>query len=155
MAHKSVVFKVQKDFSLSHKADLPPGLLPQLLFLLPLTKSTGFLLYTRFLGFQSTSSARTPSQPHVQCIFHHLPERLCLHLKWYPNFSSSLPSLPSPVLATSAGNTTLILPSSISFTESPAHEMSRFSTPPSLPVQSFQLPHWSLWLQLFRNVNFL
>lgn len=81
MAHKSVVFKVQKDFSLSHKADLLPGLLPQLFFLLPLTKSTGFLLYTPFLGFKSTSPAQTPSQPHVQCVFHHLPEKLYLHLK--------------------------------------------------------------------------
>lgn len=34
----------------------------------PLTKSTGLLQQTHFLGSKSTSPAPTPSQPHAQCV---------------------------------------------------------------------------------------
>lgn len=73
MAYKSVIFNVQKDFSLSPKPDLFPGRLLQPLFLLPaLIKRTSLPLYTHVLGFKSTSPAQLLPQPYVQRASHHL-----------------------------------------------------------------------------------
>lgn len=155
MSYKSVVFNAQKDFSLSHKADLFPSLLLQPLFLLPpLTKCT-LLLSTL------TSLA---SNPHLQP--NYLPNlmfNVCfiifqkdsawnwqVHRNRHSNLSSLLPSLPPLLFWEHPPDSTNHL--SLSRQVQPM-KLQEFFAPPLSPFQSLQLPHWRLWLWLFRNIT--
>lgn len=95
----------------------------------PLTKRTSLPLCTHSLGFRCPSSARRPSQPCVQCVFHRLPVRFHLRLTPAPKMTSKPRPALSHLPGTRVGNAHPILQSSISFTPSPANETSKVFLP--------------------------